>query len=268
MARAERTKITVQINNWEKYNPRRDVKTSSWFRLEHGIYDDPQFIEFSGDELSAMIYIFAMASRANKGGLVTLRLKHATQNGRIKAAAFWAVIRMLEDEEYQILHEVVTDTSRPRNALVTSTCTTDGRDETNVTNETGRDETISAQIVEVYETEFQNCFVAFRSGVEQNTGVRPIKGQHGLKRFEKEIWARGQFENFKKAIENYVGMLAAETDRTPKKSLETFIGTKQSGFYWLNWLDYEPPIASGKTYADKRFNANKAQAQRILDDKL
>ena len=40
-------KITVQVLNWKRFNPRSDVKTSSWFRMDHSILDSPDFIDFN-----------------------------------------------------------------------------------------------------------------------------------------------------------------------------------------------------------------------------
>jgi len=102
------SRISLKINNWDKYNPRNDVKKPSWFRLEHEIFDGSDFVEFNSDELLAFIYILAMASRENKGGSVCLNTVHAERN-RIKEKTLRSVIEKLITQEMEMA-QLVDDT--------------------------------------------------------------------------------------------------------------------------------------------------------------
>lgn len=71
-------KIQVTINNWDKYNGRKDIKAASWFRLSNGIFEDPDFFEFSREELLVWIYILSLASKKQLPD-IELSLAHATR---------------------------------------------------------------------------------------------------------------------------------------------------------------------------------------------
>lgn len=87
--------LKITVNNWNKFNPRSDVKKPSWFRLEHDIFDMPEFTNFSGSELLAWVYILAMASRENKNGVVTIFPAHADKN-RVKQTALNSAVKKLQ----------------------------------------------------------------------------------------------------------------------------------------------------------------------------
>lgn len=56
----------IEILNWEKYNPRKDVKEPSWFRMNHGFFDNHEFFEFTAEEKLVWIYLLCQASKKNQ----------------------------------------------------------------------------------------------------------------------------------------------------------------------------------------------------------
>lgn len=121
---------TVKIKGWEKYNPRKDVKRPSWFRLDHGLFDDPEFYDFTHGELCAWIYILCQASRKN-AGTITLNQAHFERIGRLPLDVLNSALRKLEQ-----LGVVTVTPSRLRHADGTPLPATYER-----TDITGRDET-------------------------------------------------------------------------------------------------------------------------------
>lgn len=108
------TSITIRIANFDDFNPRGDVKRPSWFRLDHGMIDDPDFYNFNDGEFRAWIYILSMASRKNDEGRVRVVFDHADRACRVTRKSLEGAIRKLE--ELQIVTVDVTDTSRERHA--------------------------------------------------------------------------------------------------------------------------------------------------------
>jgi hypothetical protein len=56
-------KVTVEIYNWEKFNPRADVKVSTWFRVEHTIATSQTLFGLEAAERWVWIALLAMASQ-------------------------------------------------------------------------------------------------------------------------------------------------------------------------------------------------------------
>lgn len=123
------TSVEITVLKFRKFNPRSDVKHSSWFRLEHSIIDDPDFFDFTHGEFKAWIYIMAQASKKNTETIV-INTNHSQAVSRIKNEEMFSALEKLEQLQCITVH--VTRTLRPRYAHVTSTNATNGRtDETN-----------------------------------------------------------------------------------------------------------------------------------------
>lgn len=57
--------IFVLLPNFEKYNQRRDVKSSSWFRMENDFFLDPDIHALNSNEKIVYIYLITQASKSN-----------------------------------------------------------------------------------------------------------------------------------------------------------------------------------------------------------
>jgi hypothetical protein len=128
---------TIEILNWDKYNPRKDIKATNWVRLQNSLFEDPNFIDFSHSEILFWIYLLSMGSK-KQTGLIKLSLRHADRIGRFSERDVKsAIAKLIELGCVRIVNQStnadVTQTSRTQHA-------TDGRtDETNETDETDVD---------------------------------------------------------------------------------------------------------------------------------
>lgn len=123
-------RIELTIKNWEKYNPRKDVKQASWFRLQNDLFDDHELFSLTSTELAFLVYLFCLASKKNNENVV-VSIAHATAIGRFDQASIHSALQKLDESKTIIL----SATSRARYAYGTRSPATDVRTGTNVTDE-------------------------------------------------------------------------------------------------------------------------------------
>lgn len=114
--------ITVFVRNWEDYKGRGDVKHNSWFRCSNRLLEDPDFFEFSAEEVLVWIYILSLSSQKN-AGTVSINFSHALRVCRLKKSAILSSIEKMKGNQIDLVD--VTDALRARNGHVTDTCATD-----------------------------------------------------------------------------------------------------------------------------------------------
>jgi len=122
--------ISVRIRNFEKFKGRGDVKHNSWFRCSNRLLEDPDFFDFSHEELMVWIYILAISSQKDSD-TVFINFEHADRVSRLKSKVVLSAIEKLY--ENQIDPADVTCAIRARNVHDTSTCATDKTDRTDRT---------------------------------------------------------------------------------------------------------------------------------------
>jgi len=118
--------MLITIPNWEKYNPRKDVKRGSWLRLEHDLFENPELEDFTLPEVCAWLYLLCQASKKNCGAL-EISVAHAERIGRIKRKDFLSAVEKLKRIRW--IADSDSDAARARNVDVTDTYAT-RRDET------------------------------------------------------------------------------------------------------------------------------------------
>ena len=69
----------VTILNWEKFNPRNDIKFHSWFRLQNTIFEDPDFFSLSHAEKLFWLYLLCSASKKRSAEIKII--KEQTKSG-------------------------------------------------------------------------------------------------------------------------------------------------------------------------------------------
>lgn len=109
--------MRIEIINWAKYNQRKDVKAPSWFRMDHGIFENPEFYDFSHTDIVAWLYLLCVASRKS-AAIIEVNFTHAERIGRLKRKELEVALEKLE--RIQVVRVDVTDTLRTRYADVTS----------------------------------------------------------------------------------------------------------------------------------------------------
>lgn len=87
---------TVEILNWDEYQPRKDIKLSIWFRLQNSFFEDPNFFHFNHSELLFWIYLLSMASKKMNGS-IRFSFMHANRVGRFSKEDVESAFQKLEE---------------------------------------------------------------------------------------------------------------------------------------------------------------------------
>jgi|GEM_PF-4842402 len=91
-------RITITIPSWDKFNPRKDLKTNPWFRLDREIISSPDLHDQPAASKWAMVAIMALCCR--KAGYVTATKKYiATQIG-ITSKELNTALQWLEETSF------------------------------------------------------------------------------------------------------------------------------------------------------------------------
>lgn len=143
--------IEIEVTNWETYNPRKDLKKPSWFRLENDLLTGSKYFDLSPTEKLLMVLIFSLVSQANgkpitlsyrylkmftelENDAITKTIDFIIQKGTVRLTRTESVRTRTESEQICTQPEQIRTESGP-------ICTL--RDETrrDERNETGRDVT-------------------------------------------------------------------------------------------------------------------------------
>jgi hypothetical protein len=146
--------VWITIANWDKYNPRSDVKHASWFRVENTLLDDAAIYRLDNDAKMVWIALLARASQHMSGAF-------ELEVGQISARLRVTDLKVQESlKDLQAAKRIQIHTSRPRIARRTRDTRarhSTGRDGTGH-NGTGRDEGLRAvaalpsSLVEIWNT--------------------------------------------------------------------------------------------------------------------
>ena len=218
--------ISITINNWEKFNGRKDIRHPTWFRVEYRLLEDPDFYDFTHEEFKAWLYVLSNACRKNTGDIV-VNFDHALAVSRLSKKGILSALEKLE--KLQLVHRDVTCTSRGRNADVTSP----SRDST-VQDSTVQDSTDHfAQQVERLYQEFY---------------PRKVGKDKGMKRLAREVKTPEDLANLERAIKNYAKDRAGN-EAQYIQHFSSFAGE------WKDWVDY---AVTNETYIPPiKFNQAK-----------
>jgi len=125
--------MIVKIKNWDKFNPRKDVKSASWFRMENDFLTDP---DIYGQSMPVKLVWIHILSQASKKNCETVKLNILMAAGEVgcdetevgKAVDYLTSINSLEKVSHDRIRSDPAGSGRKRTAT--------GRNETNVTNVT------------------------------------------------------------------------------------------------------------------------------------
>jgi hypothetical protein len=123
--------IEFEVINWEKFNPRKDIKHPTWFAMSNRILEDPKFFGFSGEQFKAVIYLFSQASQKGSAKAVVF-LDHAEQVCKIEPNCMLATIEALVARKVIVcaLPKTKARTQPSRKRTRTSRDTTDRQTDT------------------------------------------------------------------------------------------------------------------------------------------
>ena len=111
--------IKIYIPNWEKYNPRKDIKRMSFFRLEADIFEDEKFFSLRHIDKVLLLYIYTRCCKQTSTkdavstpqayGKVSLNIRQASAMTSIRVDHIRASISRLEQNQL-LTTKLVTDT--------------------------------------------------------------------------------------------------------------------------------------------------------------
>ena len=210
--------MIITVVNWTKYNPRTDVKSSSWLRLEHDLFEDSDLYGLRCEEMGVWLYLLCQASKKNNETF-TINFDHAKIVGRISEKVLKSTISKLKAlgkiryEHVTNKHVDVTD----QHVDVTSTCSTDGRNER--TKRTNSD------------FDFEKVY-----------GEYPRKEgkTDGMKKCHSDIKSQIEYEDLIKAVAKYAKTCREE--RREKKYI------KQFSTFMSTWRDWIPKLEEKKEH--------------------
>lgn len=123
----------IEIINWKKFNPRTDVKHSTWFRLQHTLAFDPEWSHFNGEEKWVWVFLMSTASLKNRAHvemsdeIIAATAKVSIENVRS------AIQKLTEKGCIKMRNVRGTRSLRGRSPTDGRTDETDGRNETDST---------------------------------------------------------------------------------------------------------------------------------------
>lgn len=127
MAKSKYEGAKIEILAWDKFNPRRDVKSPTWFRVSHSLFEEPKFYCLTGTDWAVFLYLLCEASKNNKDSF-SIDFGHAERVGQLKVQWIESVLAKLEEKGFisinipdAVAHVTCT------NVDVTSVALTDGR---------------------------------------------------------------------------------------------------------------------------------------------
>lgn len=103
--------MQITIMNWEKFNPRTDVKNPSWFRFEYKVLFDPDWQDFAGEELMVWVTLLSMRCFKNKSEFF-LTERQISSLSRVKIDSVVTAIKKLQELRCISINTDVHDTSR------------------------------------------------------------------------------------------------------------------------------------------------------------
>ena len=223
--------MRITVKNWREYNPRTDVKNPSWFRLSHGLFEDPDFYDFTHAELIAWLYILSAASRKNSDTF-TVNFQHVERIGRLKEKEFRSAVKKL-----QSLQCILVDVTPPIREGHAADTATNATNETNEHNETN--ERLTAPL------DFEPLYRKYPRREGKSKGLATCRVQ---------IKTPEEYAALSLAIDNYAAKV--ERQATEKKFI------KQFSTFMHCWRDYlEPedvPVSRAQSWLASKQNGGAA----------
>lgn len=127
---------TCTILNYEKFNPRSDVKRPSWYRKENNIYFDEKFFDYTAHELLVWDFLLSSASR-NHDATFRYNEAYISQYSRVPIDEVRTAVQKLErDGAVRVDREPRNVNVPPTNARVPKRIATEITENTEITNST------------------------------------------------------------------------------------------------------------------------------------
>lgn len=88
--------LQITFNNWEKFQPRKDIKSPTWVAVKNDFTINQDFFRFTNDEKLCFIYLLCEASKTNKNGMVIINFDYHSELFKISVDVIKQTIEKLE----------------------------------------------------------------------------------------------------------------------------------------------------------------------------
>jgi len=207
--------MNIEILNFERYNPRKDMIRPQWFRLDNRMVFDPQFHDFKSHEMWLWIVLLSLASMKNDAQIIctTAYLIHASKlsMSQIKAG----LIKLQQNQCVRV-------TLKPRSANLNDPAPTEI---TGITEKTEITELIKSK--SPYGTfDFDRLYDLY---------PRKLGKKKGVDRAKTQIKTQGQYEALRAAIKNYA-RYCVRKELQYIQHFSTFMNV------WTDWVNPDPSL--------------------------
>jgi hypothetical protein len=210
---------TISIFNFNRFNGRKDIGSTTWLRLQNSLFEDPDFFSFSHSELCFWVYLLCNASRKNSSKVV-LNFAHCKLIGRFKMQEIsTAIEKLIKIKCIEICSDVTPgvtpDVTPIRDAMRDST---EGR----------KNEKTSSPTMN---------FCVFDFDVIWKSYPRKVNKSEGRERFNRLIKSTSDFDQLIIAVENYASHCKKlNLEEKHVRHFSTFLG-KEKAENWRDWIE-------------------------------
>lgn len=90
--------MIIKFNNWNKYQPRKDIKNPWWFAFKNDFYTNHNFHKFTNDERLCFVYLLCEASKTSTNGEFELDVEFASRVFNMPKKLIFQTIEKLEEK--------------------------------------------------------------------------------------------------------------------------------------------------------------------------
>lgn len=211
----------IRIINWEKYNPRKDVLNSTWFRLNHDLFDRSDVVDFGHQDFLLWIYLLCEASKASKP---TMHINYLHIRKTLSITQKKAEMTLKKLHRNQMIAMDITDTLRARDGNVTDAgLRTYERDV--------RDERTNAHFSNArHNFDFEKIYEKY---------PRKIGKSPGMKKAKKEVFTQEGYDELLSAVEKFA---AHHQEQKTEAEFIPYFSTFMN--QWRDWLDSKTGTAT------------------------
>lgn len=229
---------TIEVVNWDKYNPRTDAKRPTWFRLDNTLATSAGFHGLDCEQKWLWVVIMSLVSQKNgepitwnSGYVLAITgIKEKKQDETIEVFEKFVRLRVSRDVTSKLHSESVRDSHA-----------------TNITNE--HNEHNEQNITNTVTFDLESIYRRY---------PRKLGKSKGIGKLEKEIRSQEDFEKLIVAVENYA---ASRRNQDPQytKHFSTFVSE------WRDWVAYTPePQPMPDNSATRRLRGNQYALEQAL----
>lgn len=212
--------MKITIKNFEKFNPRKDLKSMPWLRLENNFYDQEDF--FDEDVDACWLYVFLLCQCAQKvSATVDMREKYLINKSKMGKKRFDAALLRLSYKSLILLETNESDRVR------TDSCLTNERTER--TNKRVRTDRAS-------DFDLESIYALYPKKQGKAAGMKKL---HSI------IKSQETYDIVMQGVKNYADFV--EREKTENKFIANFST-------WVNQSRWEDNYSSDPSWEEKMLN--------------